>query len=88
MKKLGMGCLLGVSRGSAEEPKFIILEYSGAAKSQKPVILVGKGITFDSGGLGLKPDSAMNDMKFDMLGAAVVLGAIKAAAELKLKKNM
>ncbi len=88
MKKLGMGCLLGVSQGSVLEPKFIILEYSGAAKNKKPTVLVGKGITFDSGGLSIKPDPHMSDMKFDMLGGATVLGIIKAAAGLGLKKNI
>jgi leucyl aminopeptidase len=89
IKKLGMGCLLGVSSGSLEEPKFIIVEYNGSTKkTDKPTILVGKGITFDSGGLSLKPGNYMTDMKFDMLGAATVLGAIKAAAGLKLKKNI
>lgn len=88
IKKLGMGCLLGVSSGSAKEPKFIIVEYRGAGKEQKPTILIGKGITFDSGGLHLKPDQYMTEMKFDMLGAAVVLGVIKAAAALGLKKNL
>lgn len=88
MKKLGMGCLLGVSSGSAQEPKFIIVEYKGAGKDQKPTVLVGKGITFDSGGLHLKPDQYMTEMKFDMLGAATVLGTIKAAASLELKKNI
>ncbi len=88
IRKLGMGCLLGVSSGSQHEPQFIILEYHGAAKSQKPTVLVGKGITFDSGGLSLKPGNYMNDMKFDMLGAATVIGSVKAAAALKLKKNV
>jgi leucyl aminopeptidase len=96
MKKLGMGCLLGVSQGSVQEPKFIILEYLGAptsgrgkqATSQKPTVLVGKGITFDSGGLSLKPGQYMNDMKFDMLGAATVLGSVIAAARLGIKKNI
>lgn len=88
MKKLNMGCLLGVSAGSVEEPKFIILEYWGEGKNKKPVVLAGKGITFDSGGLGIKPGNYMNDMKFDMLGAATVLGTIKAAASLKLKRNI
>lgn len=88
MKKLGMGCLLGVSSGSAKEPKFIIIEYHGAGKGQKPIVLTGKGITFDSGGLHIKPDPYMNEMKFDMLGAASVLGIIKAAAALGIKKNL
>lgn len=88
MKKLGMGCLLGVSAGSVEEPKFIIVEYKGGAKDAKPTMLVGKGITFDSGGLSLKPGDYMPDMKFDMLGAATVLGTIRAAAGLGVKKNI
>lgn len=86
--KLGMGCLLAVARGSEHEPKFIIAEYWGADRKRKPTVLVGKGITFDSGGLSLKPGQFMTDMKFDMLGAASVIGAIKVAAELKLKKNI
>ncbi len=88
IKKLKMGCLLGVAQGSEHEPKFIIVEYWGAAKTQKPTVLVGKGITFDSGGLSLKPANWMSEMKYDMLGGAAVLGAIKAAADLKLKKNI
>jgi leucyl aminopeptidase len=88
MKKLGMGCLLGVSSGSAKEPKFIVVEYKGGVKDAKPTVLVGKGITFDSGGLHIKPDQYMTEMKFDMLGAATVLGTIKAAALLGIKKNI
>src|SRR3989338_408902 len=95
MKKLGMGCLLGVAQGSAKEPKFIILEYFGLPqadsknnKKTKPIVLAGKGITYDSGGLSIKPSNYMNDMKFDMLGAASVLGVILALAELKIKKNV
>ncbi len=88
IQKLGMGCLLGVAQGSEHEPKFIIVEYWGAAKSQKPIVLVGKGITFDSGGLSIKPANWMSEMKYDMLGGAAVLGAIKVASELKLKKNI
>lgn len=88
MKKLGMGCLLGVARGSVEEPKFIIVEYWGTDKNKKPSVLVGKGITFDSGGLSLKSGDYMVDMKFDMLGAASVVGAIKTLAKLGVKKNI
>lgn len=88
IQKLGMGCLLGVGQGSLHEPKFIIVEYWGAAKTQKPTVLVGKGITFDSGGLSIKPANWMSEMKYDMLGGAAVLGAIKVASELKLKKNI
>lgn len=88
IKKHNMGCLLGVSSGSQHEPKFIIIEYHGGKKSEKPIVLIGKGITFDSGGLSLKPMEFLMNMKFDMLGAATVLGTIRAAAALKIKKNI
>ncbi|PIZ96518.1 MAG: leucyl aminopeptidase [Candidatus Magasanikbacteria bacterium CG_4_10_14_0_2_um_filter_33_14] len=88
IEKLGMGSLLAVGRGSKFEPKFIIVEYFGTDKSKKPSVLVGKGITFDSGGLSIKPGDYMVDMKFDMLGAASVLGTIKALADLQVKKNI
>lgn len=84
MKKLGMNALLGVARGSDEPPKFIILEYNGGGKSLSPIILVGKGLTFDSGGISLKPAEKMDEMKTDMAGAAAVLGAIRAVSDLKL----
>ncbi|TAK74910.1 MAG: leucyl aminopeptidase [Gammaproteobacteria bacterium] len=84
MKKLKMGALLGVSQGSAEEAKLICLEYKGTTKKQAPIALVGKGVTFDSGGNSLKPADAMVGMKYDMCGAASVLGTMKALAELKL----
>ena len=85
MKKMGMNALLGVAQGSDQPPKFIILEYNGAGKSAKPIVLVGKGITFDSGGISLKPAEKMDEMKTDMAGAAAVLGAIRVAADLKLR---
>lgn len=88
MQKLGMGCVLAVARGSKLEPKFIILEYFGAGKKQKSTVLVGKGVTYDSGGISLKPGDYLIDMKFDMLGAATVLAAFKTAVELGLKKNL
>ncbi len=88
MEKLGMGALLSVARGSVQPPKLIVLEYRGGGKSQKPVALVGKGVTFDTGGISLKPATEMDEMKFDMSGAGSVLGAIKAAAEMKLKINI
>lgn len=88
IEKLNMGCFLGVASGSQEEPKFIIVEYFAGKKSEAPTVLVGKGITFDSGGLSLKPGDYMVDMKFDMLGAATVLGTIVAAAALGLKRNI
>lgn len=87
-EKLGMGALLAVAAGSAEPLRFIVLKYQGAGKSDAPVVLVGKGITFDSGGISIKPAAAMDEMKFDMCGAASVLGALKAAAELKLPLNI
>ncbi|MFA7314947.1 MAG: leucyl aminopeptidase [Candidatus Magasanikbacteria bacterium] len=88
IEKIGMGCLLAVGRGSKHETKFIIVEYFGTDKDKKPSVLVGKGITFDSGGLSLKPGDYMIDMKFDMLGAASVLGTLKVLADLKVKKNI
>jgi len=88
MKKLGMGSLLSVSRGSIEPAKLITLEYSGGRKGSKPVVLVGKGVTFDSGGISLKPGAAMDEMKFDMCGAASVLGTLQACAEMKIPLNV
>lgn len=88
IEKLKMGCLLGVSRGSEEEPKFIIVEYWGAGKKHKPTVLVGKGITFDSGGISLKPWEMLIDMKFDMLGGATALGIVRSLALLGIKKNV
>lgn len=88
IQKLKMGCFLGVAQGSDLEPKFIIVEYSGGKETQKPTVLVGKGITFDSGGISLKPGDYLTDMKFDMLGGATVLGTIKACAALGVKKNI
>jgi len=89
MKKLKMGGVLGVARGSDEEPRFIILEYRGGRKNEKPIVLVGKGITFDSGGLNLKPSKYISDgMHLDMSGGAAVIHAVILAAKLGLKKNV
>jgi leucyl aminopeptidase len=88
MKKLGMGVLLSVAQGSEEPARLIILEYTRAGRGKKPIALVGKGITFDTGGISLKPAQNMDEMKFDMCGAASVLGAISAAAELDLPLNI
>ena len=88
MEKLGMGSLLSVSKGSRQPPKLIVLEYHGGPAKQKPVVLVGKGITFDSGGISLKPGPEMDEMKFDMCGAASVLGTLKACAQMGLKHNI
>jgi leucyl aminopeptidase len=88
MQKLGMGSFLSVTRGSEQPAKLITLEYNGADKKQKPVVLVGKGITFDSGGISLKPGAEMDEMKYDMCGAASVLGTFQAIAEMGLKLNV
>jgi len=88
MEKLGMGALLSVTKGSHQPPKLIVLRYSGAAKLKKPVVLVGKGITFDTGGISLKPAGEMDEMKFDMSGAASVLGAMRALAGMKAPVNV
>ena len=88
MEKLGMNTLLSVARGSREAPKFIILRHEGGVKKASPIVLVGKGITFDSGGISLKPGAEMDEMKYDMCGAASVLGTLKAAAMLKLPLNI
>jgi len=88
IEKLGMGSFLSVAKGSDEPPRFIVLDYRGGAKKDKPVVLVGKGITFDSGGISLKPAGEMDEMKYDMCGAASVLGTLRAAAELKLPLNV
>ncbi len=86
--KLGMGSFLAVARGSEEPLRFIELHYNGAPKSQAPVVLVGKGITFDTGGISIKPAAEMDEMKFDMGGAASVLGVFRALAELRPAINV
>ena len=86
--KLGMGSFQAVAQGSKEELRFIVLRYEGAAKSQAPVVLVGKGITFDTGGVSLKPAPEMDEMKFDMSGAASVLGVFRTLGELKPAVNV
>ncbi len=88
MKKLGMGALLSVARGSREPARLITLEYKGGKPGERPVALVGKGITFDSGGISIKPGAAMDEMKFDMCGAASVLGTLRACIELELPLNV
>jgi leucyl aminopeptidase len=88
MERLGMHTLLSVAQGSAQPPKFITLEHRGGPKTAKPVALVGKGITFDTGGISLKPAGEMDEMKFDMCGAASVLGAMKAVGEMRLPLNV
>jgi leucyl aminopeptidase len=88
MEQLGMGALLGVAQGSSQPPKFIILSYRGADSSRSPLGLVGKGVTFDSGGISIKPGEGMADMKGDMAGGAAVIAAMRAIAELKPKLNV
>ena len=87
IKKEGMGALLAVSQGSVEEPRFIVIEYKGGGAAA-PVVLVGKGVTFDSGGISIKPAANMEDMKFDMSGAAAVLGTLEAIGRLKPAINV
>jgi len=88
MERLGMGAMLAVTKGSHQPPKLIVLRYAGAAKSRKPIVLVGKGITFDTGGISLKPAAEMDEMKFDMSGAASVLGTVRALAGMKAPVNV
>jgi leucyl aminopeptidase len=88
LEKLGMGSFLGVAQGSEEPPKFIIMQHLKGKKEQKPVVLVGKGITFDTGGISLKPGSEMDEMKYDMCGAASVLGTFKTIAAMNLPLNV
>ena len=88
MEKLGMNTLLSVARGSHEPPKFIVLKHEGGKKGDKPIVLVGKGVTFDTGGISLKPAPEMDEMKFDMSGAASVLGTMRTVAEMKLPLNV
>ncbi|MBE9567848.1 MAG: leucyl aminopeptidase [Proteobacteria bacterium] len=88
MEELGMGALLSVSRGSRQPGKLITMEYMAGDKKQAPIIFVGKGVTFDSGGISLKPGAGMDEMKYDMCGAASVIGVMNACAELQLPVNV
>jgi leucyl aminopeptidase len=88
IRRLRMGCLLAVTRGSAEPPRFIVLEYRGTRRSRAPIALVGKGVTFDTGGISLKEPQAMDEMKYDMCGAATVLAAIDYVARAGLPLNV
>ena len=88
IQALKMGSFLSVARASVEPPQFIVLHYQGAAAKAAPVVLVGKGITFDTGGISLKPGEGMDEMKYDMCGAASVLGTLRAVAEMGLKQNV
>lgn len=88
IKRLKMGAFLAVAQGSHQPPRFVVLEYKGGKASEKPLVFVGKAITFDSGGISIKPSEGMGEMKDDMSGGAAVLGAISAAAMLKLPLNI
>ena len=88
IEKAGFTALLAVNQGSAKEPRFIVMEYSGGKKGDAPVALVGKGLTFDAGGISIKPAAAMDEMKFDMCGAAAVLGIFRAVTEMSLPINL
>jgi leucyl aminopeptidase len=88
MKQLGMGSLLSVAAGSRQPAKLISMEYHGGDSQQKPIVLVGKGVTFDSGGISLKPGASMDEMKYDMCGAASVIGTLSAVAEMQLPINV
>ena len=88
MEKLGMGALLAVTKGTREPAKFIVLHYRGAGRKQAPVALVGKGITFDTGGISIKPSAEMDEMKYDMSGAGSVLGTFEAVARMRLPVNV
>jgi leucyl aminopeptidase len=88
IEKLGMGGLLAVNQGSVRPPFFVIMEWNGGKKGESPIVLVGKGITFDTGGISIKPAGGMGEMKMDMGGAAAVIGAMRSIAELKVGRNV
>ena len=88
MEALGMGSFLSVSRGSRQSAKLIVLNYQGGSKGSQPIVIVGKGLTFDAGGISLKPGAGMDEMKYDMCGGASVLGTLQAAAEMDLNINI
>jgi leucyl aminopeptidase len=88
MERLGMNALLSVSRGSRQPARLIVMEYRGGKVGEKPVVLVGKGLTFDAGGISLKPAANMDEMKYDMCGGASVIGTLQACAELELPINL
>jgi leucyl aminopeptidase len=88
IEQLGMGAFLAVTQGSESPPKFIVMHHQGGATKEAPLVIVGKGITFDTGGISLKPGESMDEMKYDMCGAAAVLGTMQAVAQMRLKKNV
>ena len=87
MHGLGMGAILAVGQGSARESKLVVMKYNGGSNDQKPVCFVGKGVTFDTGGISIKPAAGMDSMKYDMGGSAAVVGAMKALALRGAKVN-
>jgi len=88
LAQLGMGSFLAVAQGSAQPPRLIVAQYQGGAKTEQPYVLIGKGITFDTGGISIKPSAGMDEMKFDMCGAASVFGTLRAVLELQLPINL
>jgi len=88
MERIGMGAMLGVARGSHEPPKFVVLEYRGGPRNKRPIALVGKTVTFDSGGISIKPADNMDQMKADMTGGAAVLAAVRTAVRMRLPLNI
>ena len=88
IKKKGFGGITAVGKGSKNEPKLITMEHNNAPKNQKPIVLVGKAVTFDTGGISLKPGQSMDEMKFDKCGGCTVLGIMKSVSELKLPINV
>ena len=88
LQQLGMGSFMAVAQGSAQPPRLIVAQYQGADKNEQPYVLVGKGITFDTGGISIKPSAGMDEMKFDMCGAASVFGTLRAVLELQLPINL
>jgi len=88
MKDLGMNALLGVGQGSSKESKLLVMQYNGGEKNEAPLAFIGKGVTFDTGGISIKPSANMEDMKYDMSGAAIVTGLMKALANRKAKVNV
>ena len=88
LKELGMGAFLAVAQGSEQPPRLIVMNYQGGKKSDQPYVLVGKGVTFDTGGISIKPAAGMDEMKYDMCGAASVFGTLRAVLELKLPINL
>ena len=88
MQKMGMGSFLSVSRGSEEPARMMVIEYKGGKANEKPIALVGKGVTFDTGGVSIKPSPAMDEMKWDMCGAATVFGVMSTLARLNADVNV